>query len=242
MSCRDDPRLLTLAGLRRRGATPAAINTFCREGGITRSDNRMPLHRLEHFIRLDLDATSPRVMAVIRPLRVRFPTAPSRLRRSPCLPLPPCRFMARSGTQVVITNLPENHFEEKEASVFPGRSEETYKVPFTRVVYIEATDFRETDSKGYYGMAPGKSVMLRLIPGEVLGVSILQWLPRNPTVGAGACLYWERSSWQPGRVVTRQQVPSGCPWRLAVTGADLVVRGRAEPRGGGANGSEPGWP
>uniref|UniRef100_A0A061SG32 glutamine--tRNA ligase n=1 Tax=Tetraselmis sp. GSL018 TaxID=582737 RepID=A0A061SG32_9CHLO len=127
----DDPRLLTLAGLRRRGATPEAINSFCRECGITRSDNRVPLHRLEHFMRLDLDAGSPRAMAVLRPLKV------------------------------VITNLDEGHYEERDASVFPGRSEETYKVPFTRVVYIESSDFRESDSKGYYGMAPGKSVMLR---------------------------------------------------------------------------------
>eukprot|EP00193_Tetraselmis_chui_P006197 CAMPEP_0177757330 /NCGR_PEP_ID=MMETSP0491_2-20121128/3583_1 /TAXON_ID=63592 /ORGANISM="Tetraselmis chuii, Strain PLY429" /LENGTH=780 /DNA_ID=CAMNT_0019272969 /DNA_START=69 /DNA_END=2411 /DNA_ORIENTATION=+ len=127
----DDPRLLTLAGLRRRGATPAAINAFCRECGITRSDNRVPLHRLEHFMRLELDASSPRVMAVIRPLKV------------------------------VITNLPENHYEEVDASVFPGRSEETYRIPFTRVVYIERTDFKEKDEKGYYGLAPGKHVMLR---------------------------------------------------------------------------------
>eukprot|EP00873_Tetraselmis_striata_P027831 jgi/Tetstr1/448095/TSEL_035394.t1 len=127
----DDPRLLTLAGLRRRGATPSAINAFCRECGITRSDNRVPLHRLEHFMRLDLDATSPRVMAVLRPLKV------------------------------VITNLPESHYEEVDASVFPGRSEEAYKAPFTRVLYIEQTDFKETDVKGYYGLAPGKHVMLR---------------------------------------------------------------------------------
>ena len=63
--------------------------------------------------------------------------------------------------QVVITNLPENHLEHFEAKRFPGRSEETYSVPFTRVVYLEETDFKETDEKDYYGLAPNKSVMLR---------------------------------------------------------------------------------
>lgn len=65
------------------------------------------------------------------------------------------------ATQVVITNVPEDHFEEREANVFPGRTDETYKVPFTKVVYIESTDFREVDVKGYFGLAPHKSVMLR---------------------------------------------------------------------------------
>ena len=62
---------------------------------------------------------------------------------------------------MVITNLPESHVETFEAKVFPGRTEQTYPVPFTRVVYIEATDFKEQDEKDYYGLAPGKSVMLR---------------------------------------------------------------------------------
>ena len=66
----DDPRLYTLAGLRRRGVTPAAMNSFCREMGITRSDNDIPVHRFEHHIRQDLDLNSPRTMAVLRPLKV----------------------------------------------------------------------------------------------------------------------------------------------------------------------------
>mmetsp|Transcript_9586 Transcript_9586/g.20421 ORF Transcript_9586/g.20421 Transcript_9586/m.20421 type:complete len:801 (+) Transcript_9586:112-2514(+) len=127
----DDPRLLTLAGMRRRGVTSTSINNFCREIGITRNDNMIPMHKLEYHIRTDLDATSPRTLAVLRPLRI------------------------------VITNLPESHFEECDAKVFPGRSEDSYKVPFTRVVYIEETDFKEADEKDYYGLAPGKAVMLR---------------------------------------------------------------------------------
>ncbi|KAG2491132.1 hypothetical protein HYH03_010575 [Edaphochlamys debaryana] len=128
----DDPRLLTLAGLRRRGVPPTAVNAFCRDIGITRNENIIALHRLEHHVRAELDATSPRALAVLRPLKV------------------------------VITNMPEAHFEEVEAKTFPGRdNSEDYKVPLTRVVYIEATDFRVKDEKDYYGLAPGKSVMLR---------------------------------------------------------------------------------
>ncbi|GFH28877.1 uncharacterized protein HaLaN_27440, partial [Haematococcus lacustris] len=66
----DDPRLLTLSGLRRRGVTAAAINSFCREIGISRTENIIHMHKLEHLIRADLDATSPRVLAVLRPLKV----------------------------------------------------------------------------------------------------------------------------------------------------------------------------
>lgn len=69
--------------------------------------------------------------------------------------------MKLSPPQVTLTNLAADHFEEVEAKHFPGRSDDTYRVPFTRTVYIEATDFREQDSKDYYGLAPGKSVMLR---------------------------------------------------------------------------------
>ncbi|GFR51525.1 hypothetical protein Agub_g13941 [Astrephomene gubernaculifera] len=128
----DDPRLLTLAGLRRRGVPSTSINAFCRDIGITRNENIIALHRLEHHVRSELDATSPRTLAVLRPLKV------------------------------VITNMPADHFEEVEARTFPGREgSEAYKVPLTRVVYIEATDFRLKDEKDYYGLAPGKSVMLR---------------------------------------------------------------------------------
>ena len=127
----DDPRLLTLSGLRRRGVSPASINAFCREIGITRNDNTIPMHKLEHHIRLDLEANSPRALAVLRPLKV------------------------------IITNLPVDHLETRQAKRFPGKSDETYSMPLTRVVYIEETDFKEVDEKDYYGLAPGKSIMLR---------------------------------------------------------------------------------
>jgi glutaminyl-tRNA synthetase len=127
----DDPRLLTLAGLRRRGVTPAAVNAFCRDLGITRAEGEVHPHKLEHYIRTDLDATSPRVLAVLRPLRL------------------------------VITNLAPGHVEQVRARSFPGRTDDTYEAPFSRVVYIEASDFRTEDARDYYGLAPGKTVMLR---------------------------------------------------------------------------------
>ena len=127
----DDPRLMTLAGLRRRGVTPESINLFCRELGITRNESEISPQKLEHHVRMDLDATSERALAVLRPLKV------------------------------VIDNLPDDYVEQVQAKVFPGRSEDTYPVPFSKVVYIESTDFRTEDAKGYYGLAPGKSVMLR---------------------------------------------------------------------------------
>ncbi len=127
----DDPRLMTLAGLRRRGVTPESINLFCRELGITRNESEISPHKFEHHVRMDLDATSERALAVLSPLKV------------------------------VIDNLPDDHIEQVQARVFPGRTEETYPVPFSKVLYIESTDFRAEDAKGYYGLAPGKSVMLR---------------------------------------------------------------------------------
>jgi glutaminyl-tRNA synthetase len=129
----DDPRLLTLSGLRRRGVRPEAINAFCKDMGVTRSEGEMPLHRLDYFIRTDLEEAAARRLAVLRPLRI------------------------------VITNLPEDHYEEVEGKHFPGKSDDDggYKLPLTRVVYIETTDFREEDEKGYYGLAPNKAVMLR---------------------------------------------------------------------------------
>ncbi|GAQ83924.1 putative glutaminyl-tRNA synthetase [Klebsormidium nitens] len=131
----DDPRLMTLAGLRRRGASPEAINSFCRALGITRSDNIIQMELLEHHIRDDMNRRSARTMVVLKPVRV------------------------------VITNLAEGHVEQLEALVRPDIKEDqghgTYKVPFSRVIYIEDTDVRLKDSKDYYGLAPGKTVMLR---------------------------------------------------------------------------------
>ncbi|CAI0553130.1 unnamed protein product [Linum tenue] len=132
----DDPRLMTLAGLRRRGVTSSAINTFVRGIGITRSDNSMiRMDRLEYHIREELNKTAARAMVVLNPLKV------------------------------VITNFDSASVMDLEAKKWPDAQTEDssafYKVPFSNVVYIEQSDFRMKDSKDYYGLAPGKSVLLR---------------------------------------------------------------------------------
>ncbi|XAR52421.1 Glutamine--tRNA ligase [Bertholletia excelsa] len=132
----DDPRLMTLAGLRRRGVTSTAINAFVRGVGITRSDCSMiQVERLEYHIREELNKTAPRTMVVLHPLKV------------------------------VITNLEAGSVSYLDAKKWPDAqlddSSSCYKVPFSNVVYIERSDFRMKDSKDYYGLAPGKSVLLR---------------------------------------------------------------------------------
>lgn len=132
----DDPRLMTLAGLRRRGVTPTAINAFVRGIGITRSDGTLiSVERLEYHVREELNKEAPRAMAVLYPLKV------------------------------VITNLEANSTTEVDAKKWPDAKADDasalYKITFTNVVYIEHSDFRMQDSKDYYGLAPGKSVILR---------------------------------------------------------------------------------
>ncbi|CAD6272643.1 unnamed protein product [Miscanthus lutarioriparius] len=132
----DDPRLLTLAGLRRRGVSAAAINSFIRGMGITRSDNSLiRVERLEYHIREELNKVSPRALVVLHPLKV------------------------------VITNLDYGMVINLDAKMWPNAPDSDasahYKVPFSRIVYIEQSDFRLKDSKDFYGLAPGKSVMLR---------------------------------------------------------------------------------
>ncbi len=128
----DDPRLPTLMGLRRRGYTPEAIRNFCDHIGVAKRDGVVEMALLEHFIREDLNRRAPRVMAVLRPLRV------------------------------VIENYPEGQVEDLEAvnnPEDPGMG--TRKVPFSRVVYIEREDFREIPPKKFFRLAPGQEVRLR---------------------------------------------------------------------------------
>ncbi|XP_038900996.1 glutamine--tRNA ligase-like isoform X3 [Benincasa hispida] len=132
----DDPRLLTLAGLRRRGVTSTAINAFVRGIGITRSDcSLIRFDRLEYHIREELNKTAARAMVVLQPLKI------------------------------VITNLENGSILDLDAKKWPeAQADEAsafYKVPFSNIVYIEQSDFRLKDSKDYYGLAPGKSVLLR---------------------------------------------------------------------------------
>ena len=128
----DDPRMPSIAGLRRRGYTPDSIRDFCERVGITKKDHVIEMGLLEHCVREDLDRRTPRRMAVLRPLRL------------------------------VIDNYPEDTAEELDAPNHPQRPEMgTRKVPFSRVVYIERDDFMEDPPRKYYRLAPGREVRLR---------------------------------------------------------------------------------
>ncbi len=128
----DDPRMPTLSGIRRRGYTPEAIRNFCGAIGVSKTNGIIELGLLEHFVREDLNKRAPRMMAVLRPLRV------------------------------VIDNYPEGQSEEMDAVNNPeDPSAGTRKVPFSRVLYIEQDDFREDPPKQYYRLSPGNEVRLR---------------------------------------------------------------------------------
>jgi glutaminyl-tRNA synthetase len=128
----DDPRMPTLSGLRRRGYTPEAIRDFCDRIGVAKKDSTVDIALLEHCLREDLNKRAPRVMGVLRPLRV------------------------------VVENYPEGQVEELAAvnnPEDPGAG--TRSLPFSRVLYIEQDDFRETPPPKYYRLAPGREVRLR---------------------------------------------------------------------------------
>jgi glutaminyl-tRNA synthetase len=128
----DDPRMPTLAGLRRRGYTPESIQDFCERIGVAKRESMVDMALLEHCLREDLNKRAPRVMGVLRPLRV------------------------------VIDNYPEGQVEGLEAvnnPEDPGMG--SRRVPFSRVLYIEQEDFREDPPKKFYRLAPGREVRLR---------------------------------------------------------------------------------
>jgi glutaminyl-tRNA synthetase len=128
----DDPRMPTLAGIRRRGYTADAIRTFCERIGVAKRNSTVDIAMLEHSVREDLNLRAPRVMAVLRPLRV------------------------------VITNYPEDRVEDLDAVNNPeDLNMGTRKVSFSRVLYIEQDDFREDPPKGFFRLAPGREARLR---------------------------------------------------------------------------------
>jgi len=128
----DDPRMPTLSGLRRRGYTPEAIRDFCERIGVARRESLVDIALLEHTLREDLNKRAPRVMAVLRPLRV------------------------------VIENYPADRVEELDAVNNPEDPDMgSRKVPFSRVLYIEQDDFREEASKKFFRLAPGREVRLK---------------------------------------------------------------------------------
>jgi glutaminyl-tRNA synthetase len=128
----DDPRMPTIVGMRRRGFTPESIRTFCDRIGVAKRDSTVDVALLEHAVREDLNQRAPRVMAVLKPLRV------------------------------VIDNYPKDQVDEIDAINNPeDPNAGTRKVPFSRVLYIEREDFREDPPKKFFRLAPGREVRLR---------------------------------------------------------------------------------
>jgi glutaminyl-tRNA synthetase len=128
----DDPRMPTLSGIRRRGYPPEAIRNFCASIGVSKTTGSIELAMLEHFVREDLNRRAPRVMAVLRPLKV------------------------------MIDNYPENQVDQMDAVNNPeDPAAGSRKVPFSRVLYIEQEDFREVPPPKYFRLTPGREVRLR---------------------------------------------------------------------------------
>ncbi len=128
----DDPRMPTISGIRRRGYTPAAVRKFCERIGVSKFEGTIDMSWLEDSLREDLNKTAPRVMGVLRPLKV------------------------------TITNYPDGQVEQLEAVNNPeDPAAGTRQVPFSKVLYIEQDDFREDPPKDFFRLAPGREVRLR---------------------------------------------------------------------------------
>jgi glutaminyl-tRNA synthetase len=128
----DDPRMPTLAGIRRRGFPPASLRNFAERIGVAKRDSIVDWALLEHYVREDLNKNAPRLMGVLRPLKV------------------------------VLLNYPEGQVEELEAVNNPeDPAAGTRTIPFSRVLYIEQEDFMENPPKKFYRLAPGREVRLR---------------------------------------------------------------------------------
>ena len=128
----DDPRMPTISGLKRRGYTPESIRNFAEDVGVTKRDSIIDVTRLENSLREDLNKRAPRVMGVLRPLKV------------------------------VITNYPDDESEVLDAVNNPEDPEAgTREIPFSRELYIEQTDFMEDPPKKFFRLGPGREVRFR---------------------------------------------------------------------------------
>ncbi len=128
----DDPRMPTLSGLRRRGYTPASIRNFCERIGVSKVNSTVDYGFLEHCLREDLNQNAQRVMAVLRPIKL------------------------------IITNYPEDKIETFEVENNPNRPEDgTREITFSRELFVEADDFMQEPTKGYFRLFPGNEVRLK---------------------------------------------------------------------------------
>ncbi|TPX33642.1 hypothetical protein SmJEL517_g03539 [Synchytrium microbalum] len=142
----DDPRLYTIAGVRRRGFTPEAINAFVRDGGVTTNLSMIPVERLENFVRDHLNDVAPRLMACLDPLKI------------------------------TISNLPADYLEMLTVKKNPrDESMGERTIPFTRTVYIDRSDFREVDDDpNFYRLAIGKTIGLLNVPCPITATSVVK--------------------------------------------------------------------
>ncbi len=162
----DDPRMPTISGMRRRGYTPEAIRNFCNRIGIAKRESMVEMGLLEHCVREDLNKRAPRVMGVLRPLKV------------------------------IIDNYPEGKTEELEAINNPEDPDMgTRKIPFSRELYIEQDDFMEDPPKKFYRLAPGREVRLRyayfikcvrMVKDEKTGEVLALYCTYDPSTYGGA--------------------------------------------------------
>jgi glutaminyl-tRNA synthetase len=240
----DDPRMPTLAGLRRRGYTPESIRDFAERIGVAKADNLVDIALLEHCIREDLNRRAPRVMAVLRPLKL------------------------------VIENYPAGQVEELEAVNNPeDPAMGTRRVPFARELWIEQDDFRETPPPKYFRLSPGAEVRLRYAyiikctgvvkdpqTGEVTEVrcaydpasrggdargrkvkGTIHWVSAAHAVEAEVRLYdhlfakpkpdEEEEDWKAALNPTSLQVLTGCKLEPALAGAAPASRHQFERQG-----------
>ncbi|KAJ3233977.1 hypothetical protein HDU81_001802 [Chytriomyces hyalinus] len=141
----DDPRLYTMVGLRRRGFTPVAMNAFVRDLGVTTSNSIIPAERLENYVRDHLNEVAPRLMVVMEPLKI------------------------------TLTNLAEDHLEYL---TVPNKPRDdamgTHQIPFTRTVYIDASDFKEEDDPEFFRLILGKRVGLLHVPRPIVAKEVVR--------------------------------------------------------------------
>jgi len=141
----DDPRLFTLPALRRRGFTPEAINAFVRDVGVTTANTIINVSRLENYVRDHLNDIAPRIMTIMDPLKV------------------------------VITNLADDFVQEITVPNKPrDESMGSHKVPFTKTIYIDRSDFREQDDPNYYRLAPNKTVGLLYVEHPITCTEVIK--------------------------------------------------------------------
>ena len=218
----DDPRMPTIAGIRRRGYTPAAMRAFCEEIGVTKFNGLTEIVVLENAVRADLNKTSNRVMAVINPLKV------------------------------VIDNYPDDLVEEMEAINNPEDASAGHRlVPFSKTLYIERDDFMEVPPKQFFRLSPGREVRLRWgylvtcqsvvkdpVTGEVIEVhctydpatrggnapdnrkvkSTIHWVSADHAVTAEVRLYDHLFS-----IANVADIPEGEDWKNFLNPKSLVV-------------------